>query len=76
LYCRCNPDEELRRTERLAASGDPLAIQRLQLLRARAGASGSLVMVALKELLTKLNTWAIHDGRSIGPGSFETRRAD
>lgn len=65
MYCRCNPDEEIRRAERLAAKGDPAAIQRLQQLQTRAGDPDAIMMVTLHGLLEKLNAWASKDGRSI-----------
>jgi len=37
MYCRCNPDEEIRRLERLAAQGDTDALIRLRVARYRAG---------------------------------------
>ena len=72
MYCRCNPDEELRRVEREAASGDPLAAERLQLLRARTGDPRAMITVMLQNLLEILNAWASKDGRSIlrGKHSF------
>jgi hypothetical protein len=69
MYCR-NPDEELRRVEREAASGDPLAAERLQLLRARAGDPEAIITVMLRNLIEKLNAWASRDGRSILRGDY------
>lgn len=37
MYCRCNPDEDIRRLERLAAQGDIDAEIRLRVARHRAG---------------------------------------
>ena len=74
MYCRCNPtDDELRRAEREAATGDPLAAQRYQLLLSRTGDPGAIITVMLTSLLEKLNDWASRDGRSIlrGHHSFD-----
>lgn len=63
MYCRCNPDDELRRLEREAAGGDRVANRKMYVARARTGDIDAQIRTLLWSLADALEEWVNRDGR-------------